>query len=152
MASDLGNTPVRQYMNNGSNGAGTQTRQIFHTRYIYWFVAWPLALIANRLLGGLGWATICFAVALLEFWIVTLLCGAVVATSYRWGYFALGCFAYLVLAHILLSLGRSRSGGMRSTKSYTMLSGLLVVVWAVYLVAWGLSEGSNRLSIATKPA
>lgn len=147
MASNLGNTPVRQYMNQEMDRSSTHTRQMFYARYIYWVVAWPLVLVANLLLSGLSWATSLFAVALLEIWVVTWLCGALVATSYKWGYFAFGCFAYLVLTYILLSWGRARSRGMGSTKSYIMLVTLLVVVWIMYLVAWGLSEGSNRLSV-----
>ncbi len=153
MASNLGNTGVRQYLNTGATpdieDTYVFTRQIFWVRYIYWFVAWPLVLIANLLVSGVSWATILFSTALLEIWIVTWLCGALTGTSYRWGYFAFGCFAYFVLAYLLLAWGRgsSRGLGATATKSYTMLAGLLVLVWIVYIVAWGLSEGGNRIGV-----
>lgn len=144
MASDLGSTPVRQYMN---NGPGALTRQIFYVRYIYWFVAWPLVLIALLLLTGLSWATILFAVTLLEIWVVSWLCGALVTTSYKWGYFTFGTFAYLVLAYLLLSWGIDSSRRLGASKSYSILAAILVVVWMVYPISWGLNEGSNRLSV-----
>ena len=104
-------------------------------------------LIASLLLSGLSWATTLFAVTLLEIWIVSWLSGALVSTRYRWGYYVFGVFSYLVLAYILLAWGRARSRSMLLSKSYTMLSGLLAAVWMVYLIAWPLSEGSNRLSV-----
>jgi hypothetical protein len=143
MASNLGNTPVRQYMNQEMDRTSTHTRQMFYTRYIYWIVAWPLVLVASLLLSGLSWATTLFAVALLEIWVVTWLCGALVATSYRWGYFAFGCFTYLVLTYILLSWGRARSRGMGSTKPYIMLATLLVVVWVMYCKAVRRNQSST---------
>jgi bacteriorhodopsin len=148
MASDLGSTPVQQYMNTGfDDGSGMPTRQIFYARYIYWFVSWPLLLIAVLLLSGLSWATILFSMAVLEIWIVSWLSGALVHSSYRWGYFTFGLIAYLVLAYILLAWGVTSSRSLGSNKSYVLLAGLLVLVWVVYPISWGLSEGSNRLSV-----
>jgi bacteriorhodopsin len=145
MASDLGSTPIRQYLGNGTNTG--QTRQVFYVRYIYWFMAWPLLLIANLLLSGLSWATILFAVSLQEIWVASWLSGSLVATSYRWGYFAFGLFAYFTLAYILLSWGIAHARLVPTQKKYTNLVVLLVVVWLGFPIAWGLSEGSNRLSI-----
>jgi len=145
MASNLGNTPIRQYMNHGANAM--QTREVFYVRYIYYVTAWPLVLTAVLLLSGVSWATILFIVALQEIWVVSWLCGALVSTSYKWGYFTFGVFSYLVLSYLLLSWGMKQSGYIRTKKTYTLLAGLLVIAWAAYPVAWGLSEGSNRLSV-----
>jgi len=145
MASDLGNTPIRQYMNHGSNPR--QTRQVYYVRYIYWFAAWPPIIIANLLLSGVSWATIIFAIALQEIWVVSWLCGALVTTSYKWGYFAFGVFAYFVLAYVMLAWGMNSARRIRTSKEYTLLAGLLVLTWVGFPIAWGLSEGSNRLSI-----
>jgi len=145
MASDLGNTPIRQYMHHGNNPQ--QTRQIFYVRYIYWFVAWPPILTANLLLSGVSWATIIFAIVLQEIWVVSWLCGALVSTSYKWGYYTFGLFAYFILAYILLSWGIEHSRLIRTSKEYTLLVGLLVLVWVGFPISWGLSEGANRLSV-----
>jgi len=145
MASDLGYTPVRQYLNNRGNPQ--ETRQIFYVRYIYYFTAWPLIVTANLLLSGVSWATIFFAIALQEIWVVSWLCGALVPTRYRWGYFAFGIFAYFVLAYLLLHWGVQQARRIGSGKDYTLLAGLLVLVWLAFPIAWGLSEGGNKLSI-----
>jgi bacteriorhodopsin len=144
MASDLGNAPVRQYMHQGTDT--DPTRQIFYARYIYWFVAWPMIIIASLLLSGVSWATILFAIVIQEIWVVSWLCGAFVATSYKWGYYCFGIFAYLILAFVMLSWGRVHSRQLGS-KHYTPLAALLVMVWTLYTIAWGLSEGSNYLSV-----
>jgi len=145
MASDLGNTSVRQYLNNGGNLQ--ETRQIFYVRYIYYTTAWPLIVTANLLLSGVSWATIFFAITLQEIWVVSWLCGALVPTRYRWGYFAFGIFAYFVLAYLLLHWGVQQARRIGSGKDYTLLTGLLVLVWLAFPIAWGLSEGGNKLSI-----
>jgi len=145
MASDLGNTPIRQYMHHGSNPG--QTRQIFYVRYIYWFAAWPLLLTAIFLLSGVSWATILFAIALQEIWVVSWLSGALITTSYKWGFFTFGVVAYIVLAYLLLTWGVQQARLIQTSKEYKLLAGLLVAVWVAFPVAWGLSEGSNRISV-----
>lgn len=145
MASDLGNTPIRQYLHHGANPQ--QTRQVYYVRYIYWALAWPLIITANLLLSGVSWATIFFAIALQEIWVVSWLSGALVATSYKWGYFAFGIFAYLVLAYVMLVWGVQHARRIRTEKNYTFLAGTLVLLWIAFPIAWCLSEGANRLSI-----
>lgn len=145
MAANLGNTPVRQYMHNDGNES--QTRSIFYVRYIYWFLAWPLIVTANLLVSGVSWATIFFAVFLQEIWVVSWLCGALVESSYKWGYFAFGIFAYFVLAYVMMVWGREHAARINTGKSYTMLAGILVLAWMAFPIAWGLNEGSNRLSV-----
>jgi len=150
MASDLGSTPVRQYMNTGfddTSGSGMPTRQIFYARYIYWFVAWALVLIAVLLLSGLSWATILFSVTVLEIWVVSWLCGALTTSSYKWGYYVFGLVAYFVLAYIMIAWGADSSRDLGANTRYTMLASLLALIWLVYPISWGLSEGSNRLSV-----
>ncbi|PVH69570.1 family A G protein-coupled receptor-like protein [Cadophora sp. DSE1049] len=100
-----------------NDGNESQTRSIFYVRYIYWFLAWPLIVTANLLVSGVSWATIFFAVFLQEIWVVSWLCGALHAARINTG------------------------------KSYTMLASFLVLAWMAFPIAWGLSEGSNRLSV-----
>jgi bacteriorhodopsin len=145
MAANLGNTPVRQYSH--KDGNESQTRSIFYVRYIYWFLAWPLIVTANLLVSGVSWATIFFAVSLQEIWVVSWLCGALVESSYKWGYFVFGLFAYFVLAYVMMVWGREHATRINTGKDYTMLAGILVLAWMAFPIAWGLSEGSNKLSV-----
>ncbi|XMA13639.1 hypothetical protein WAI453_006430 [Rhynchosporium graminicola] len=145
MASDLGSTPIRQHLNHGSNPL--QTRQVYYVRYIYWFAAWPLVLTANLILSGVSWATALFAIALQEIWVISWLSGALVTTSYKWGYYAFGLFAYFTLAYLLLTWGIEHSKRIRTSKDYTLLAGVLVLAWIAFPIAWGLCEGGNKLSV-----
>ena len=43
--------------------------------------------------------------------------------------------------------GREHAARINTGKSYTMLAGFLVLAWMAFPIAWGLSEGSNRLSV-----
>src|SRR5450432_4062900 len=96
---------------------------------------------------GLSWTTIFFSIAIQETWVVSWLSGALVTTSYRWGYFVFGGVAYLVLAHILLAWGTVQSRAVGSARDYTLLASLLVLIWLAYPISWGLSEGGNRLGV-----
>jgi len=143
MASDLGSTPVVT----SSNAAGT--RQIFYARYINWFVSWTSLVIATSLLSGVSWATIVFNIALEWTWVASWLSGAVVATHYKWGFFAFGIFAYLLLAVSFLQLGRSSALRVGIWRDYATLSGYLVFLWLLYPIAWGVDEGGNEISVTS---
>jgi len=147
MASDLGNTPVATQLNNG--GDHTVTRQIWYARYINWFVAWAILDIADLLLSGVSWATVLYAVGLSWIWVVSWLCGALITTSYKWGFFAFGTFAYLVLAFHLFHWGLASARRIGSSRHYTMTTGLLLFVWLLYPIAWGLDEGGNKISVTS---
>jgi len=148
MASDLGNTPIRQFMHHGANPL--ETRQVYYVRYIYWFCAWPLIVIANLLLSGVSWATILFVVALQEIWVISWLSGALISTSYKWGYYVFGLFAYFAVAYFLLHWGLARSRVIGSTKTYPILASMLVMLWLIFPISWGLCEGANILSITAE--
>ncbi|KAI9765226.1 MAG: hypothetical protein M1840_007718 [Geoglossum simile] len=143
MASDLGNTPVATQLN--SSG----TRQIWYARYINWFISWAMLDIASLLLSGVSWATVLYAVGLTWIWVVSWLCGALVTTSYKWGFFAFGTFAYLVLAFHLSYWGRASAHRIGSSKHYTFTTALLLFVWMLYTIAWGLDEGGNKISVTS---
>jgi bacteriorhodopsin len=147
MASDLGNTPVQTQLNNGN--VPTVTRQIWYARYINWFVAWALLVIANLLLSGVSWATVLYAVSLSWIWVVTWLCGALISTSYKWGFFAFGTFAYLLLAFHFAHWGLASARRIGSSGHYTITTALLLFIWMLYPIAWGLDEGGNKISVTS---
>jgi len=147
MASDLGNTPVPTQLNNG--GDHSVTRQIWYARYINWFVSWAMLDIAVLLLSGVSWATVLFAVGLSWIWVVTWLCGALISTSYKWGFFTFGTFAYLALAVHLGNWGLASARRIGSSKHYTMTTFLLLFIWMLYPIAWGLDEGGNKISVTS---
>jgi len=143
MASDLGSTPVKT----AENGAGT--REIFYARYINWFVSWATLVIATSLLSGVSWATIVFNVAIQWTWVVAWLSGALVATKYKWGFFAFGFWAYVILVASLLHPGRISAQRVGIWRDYAPLAGCLSFLWLLYPIAWGLDDGGNKIKVTS---
>lgn len=78
---------------------------------------------------------------------MTWLSGALVATHYKWGFFAFGTIAYCLLAISLLWTGSITARRIGIQKSYTALSGWLVFVWLLYPIAYGVDDGGNKIGV-----
>lgn len=81
---------------------------------------------------------------------LTLLIGALVASSYKWGYFVFSLLALFAIAYNLLWSGRryaSRLGHSTISRTYTALASWLVGLWFLYPISWGLSEGGNVIGV-----
>ncbi|KAI9754329.1 MAG: ion channel activity [Lichina confinis] len=147
-ASNLGWTgvPVR-YQRSNPKVRGV-VRQVFYTRYIDWFITAPLAVLLLLLTAAVPWATIIFTIFLVEVVVVCGLVGALVRTSYKWGYFAFGLAAlFAVLYHVFVT-GRkhTRPLGNDVGRSYTLPAAILGFTALLYPIAWGLSEGGNVIA------
>jgi len=144
MGSDLGYAPVVSEYMRGGKVAGV-TRQVFYARYIDWFVTTPLLLMDLLLTAGLPWSTILYTVFLDEVMIVTGLVGALTSSKYKWGYFFAGCVAMLAIFYELAFVGMRSAKALGSDvkKLYVSLLIVNVVIWTLYPIAWGLSEGGN---------
>ncbi|KAH8106704.1 heat shock protein 30 [Cristinia sonorae] len=145
MASNLGATPVRVEF---EHAGFSQTRQIFYVRYIQWFINFPLILIMLLSASGLALSDILTTAFMAWFAVVSGLVGALVASSYKWGYFVM---AILALMYIWASInGHARrttfhaGDGVRS--GFIRGAGFLTVFTLMYPLVWGLSEGGNVLS------
>ncbi len=105
-------------------------------------------LLALLLAAALPWHTILFTILLAEIAIVCGLSGALVRTSYKWGFFAFACAATMALLYHLLVPGRghARPLGADVNRTYTMAAGLAALTALLYPVAWGLSEGGNVIA------
>jgi len=141
-ASDLGWKVVAQ-----ANNAGKGTRQIFWAEYVLWVVEWPVVIIALGLLSGVSWATIFYEVFVSWIWAVSYLVGAFVTTNYKWGFFAFGTFAYLVLAVHTLRDGSVGAKRLGVTRDHSMLAGWVNLIWLLYPIAWGCGDGGNRIGV-----
>ncbi|EPE08801.1 heat shock protein 30 [Ophiostoma piceae UAMH 11346] len=142
MASDLGWSLVAT-ANELSNGL---TRQIFFVKYINWVVTFPSAIIALGLLSGIAWATIVYQVFLSWYWVLSYLASAYTTTSYKWGFYAFGTVAWLLLAFSqLVSDGRKSALRVGVSRDYTVLAGWLNLLWLLYPIAYGVSDGGNKI-------
>jgi bacteriorhodopsin len=142
-ASDLGWSAVPQVDNLG-NGI---VRQVFWVKYVHWLVAFPSLALGLGLISGVSWTTIICNIALSLYWVVSYLAGAYVTTSYKWGFFAFGTFAWLILAMSTINESREAAQLLGVDKDYIILSGWTNLLWIVYPIAWGLTDGSNKIGV-----
>lgn len=100
------------------------------------------------LTAGLPWTTIIWTIFLDEVMIVTGLVGALVSTSYKWGYFAAGTAAMFGIFYNLAIHGRKSAAhlGTDVVRTYTICGVLTLFIWLLYPIAWGISEGGNLIS------
>lgn len=145
MASDLGSVPI---ITEFSNYSSLPTRQVFYTRYIDWVITTPLLLIDLLLLAALPWSTIVFTIVMDEIMVLTGLFGAITPSSYKWGYWTIGMVAYFFVAYVLIFEARVSAQRIGSDvhRLYIGIAIWTAVLWTLYPVAWGLSEGGNVTS------
>lgn len=159
-ASNLGWTGIQAEFNhvtvsNSITGLTPGVRQIFYSRYVAWFLSWPLVLfllelssVSTTVLQGDSLSVLDMMHTLLVqifasyFWIISLLVGALIRSTYKWGYFTFGAVSMLVLQGMIIR----RQFVTLKTRAFNgaMLGLILVVVW-LYFICWGLSEGGNRI-------
>ena len=80
--------------------------------------------------------------------VVTGLIGALVHSSYKWGYYVFGCIAFLFVAWTVVFEGRTHAAALGSdiNKVYTICGCWTIGLWFLYPIAWGLSEGGNVIA------
>ncbi|KAK3313058.1 heat shock protein 30 [Apodospora peruviana] len=123
------------------------TRQVFWAKYIFWVVAFPAIIIALGLLSTASWASIFYNVFLAWVWIICYLVSAFTTSNYKWGFFAFGTLAFLVLAFGTMTDGRMAATRSGVGRDFTMLSGWAVFLWLNYIIAFGISDGGNKIGV-----
>ncbi|KUI67786.1 hypothetical protein VM1G_03454 [Cytospora mali] len=145
MASDLAWDVISQ-VDQPSNG----DRQIFFAKYVYWVVSFPIVTIALGLVSGISWATIFYNVVLSWVWVLAYLFTAYTTSTYKWGFYAFGTVAYLLLAFNTLFEGRrsltTRDFGP-ARGHHTILSAWTNLLWLNYPIAFGISDGGNVIGV-----
>jgi bacteriorhodopsin len=111
------------------------------------FIGWTPLIIAIGLISGVSWATIVYNVALSWAWVATWLSGALVATHYKWGFFAFGTFAYILLAASLLHRGGLAARRVGVSSHHWIITGWLVFIWLLYPIAYGVDDGGNKIGV-----
>lgn len=147
MASNIGWAPIAVEFQRGGKVAGAN-RQIFYVRYIDWVITTPLLLMDLLLTAGLPWPTVFFTILIDEVMIITGLVGALVRSSYKWGYFVFGMFALFWVIWVLAFEARLHAGhiGADVGRVFLICGTLTSVLWFLYPIAWGLAEGGNVIS------
>jgi len=148
MASNLGYAAIRvEFQRTNPKVAGVY-RQILYVRYIDWVITTPLLLLDLLLTCGLPWPTILFTVLMDEIMIITGLVGALVASSYKWGYFTFGTVALFFIAYNVCVVGLKHANAIGSDvkRVFLICGAWTMFLWFLYPIAWGLSEGGNVIS------
>ncbi|PIL23924.1 transporter [Ganoderma sinense ZZ0214-1] len=144
MGSDLGATPIPPEFNRDGN----TTRQIWYVRYIQYFITFPLLLLELLLATGVSFSDIFTTLFMGWVVVVTGLVGALVRSSYKWGYFAFGILAlFYVWYSLLINAPRSTfavGGTMRGR--YWAGAAYFSFLLFLYPIAWAICEGSNNIS------
>lgn len=159
-ASDLGWTGIQAEFHHVTvdkpvTGLTPGVRQIFYAKFVAWFLSWPLLLFLIELSSVSTTVQHSDTLSVLDmihsllvqifaafFWIISLLVGALIRSSYKWGYFTFGAVSMLIMEAILIR----RQFVTLKTRAFNgaMLGFIMIVVW-LYFICWGLSEGGNRI-------
>lgn len=143
-ASDLGYSVV-QVVN--SKPVGNWTRQIFWVKYVYWVVEFPAIILSLGLLSGVSWATIVYNIFLSWIWVISYLVSAYTVSNYKWGFYAFGTIAWLMLAFNTLGHGGTSAKRVGLSRDHYLLSGWVNLLWLLYPIAFGLSDGGNTIGV-----
>lgn len=143
MASDLGFSVIRTTLYRSDDAS----YQMFWAKYVYWVVAWPVLLIALGLISGVSWTNIVFNIFLAWSWVITYLCGSFTPSNYRWGFWAFGTTAYIILAVQTMFHGLASAGRVNVRGHYVLLAGWVNLLWFLYPIAWAVSDGGNVISV-----
>ena len=147
MASDLGFANIATEWGSEGFPAGVY-RQIWYTRYIDWVITTPALLLTLVLASGLPLSDIITLIFFDLVMIITGLVGALVESTYKWGFFAFGCAALFYIWWVLIGPARTSAAalGPGYKRAFTSSAIFLSVVWLVYPVIWGVADGGNVIS------
>ncbi|KAK0548093.1 hypothetical protein OC846_004612 [Tilletia horrida] len=153
MASDLGETPVQvEFLREGAaiaaQNGGRLTRGIWYARYIDWTITTPLLLLELLLVSGVPTSTILLTIFMDIIMIITGLIGALVPSTYKWGFYTIGCVAMLYVFFILYGPARTSAKAVSAENGKVYFQGAIVLsfLWFLYPIAWGLADGGNVIS------
>ncbi|OCL11908.1 family A G protein-coupled receptor-like protein [Glonium stellatum] len=148
MASNLGWTGITVEWHRTSHHVTGSTRQIFYVRYIEWFLTTPLILANLFFAAGMSWQSLVQLIIVSWILVVTRLVGALVSTTYKWGYFVFGIVTYIYIVYELLFSVRNHATSLGSDirQAYFFPAALESLIWLIYPIAWGVCEGGNVIA------
>jgi len=148
MASNLGWTGITVEWHRTNGHVAGNTRQIFYVRYIEWFLTMPLILSNLLFVAGMSWQSLVQIIIVSWILVVTRLVGALVSTTYKWGYFVFGLVTYIYIVYELLFNVRNRATSLGNDvrKAYLIPAALECFIWIIYPIAWGVCEGGNVIA------
>lgn len=110
-------------------------REVYYARYIDWTLTTPLLLLDLALLAGLSGANILVAIVADLIMILTGLFAAFGShDGQKWGWYAFGCIAYLVVVYQLAFNGRAAAAGKdgKTKAFFGAIAGFTLILWTIY--------------------
>jgi bacteriorhodopsin len=92
--------------------------------------------------------TIAYVILIDWVMVVTGLVGALVRSTYKWGYYAFGCAALFYIVYMLAWEARRHANAMGKDvgRAFLYCGALTTFLWMLYPIAWGLCEGGNLIA------
>ncbi|KAK4495093.1 hypothetical protein PRZ48_013420 [Zasmidium cellare] len=148
MASNLGWTSIDVEFIRSDPVVSGLDREIFYVRYIDWFITTPLLLLDLMLTAAMPWPTTLWIILIDWVMVITGLVGALVSSSYKWGYFTFGCVALFWIVYVLVWEARIHANGISTDagRAFLFCGSLTAFLWILYPIAWGLCEGGNVIA------
>jgi bacteriorhodopsin len=128
-------------------------RQVFWARYIDWSLTTPLLLLDLGFLAGLNGAELLIAIVADVIMVLTGLFAAFGHSGgQKWGYYAMGCLAYLVIVYELAIPGRRAvmAKDSQTAKLFASIGGFTLILWTLYPIVWGIGDGARKWSVDTE--
>jgi len=128
-------------------------REVFWARYIDWSVTTPLLLLDLAFLAGLNGANILVTIVADVIMVLTGLFAAFgKSNGTKWGWYTMACVAYLVIVYQLAIPGRRavKARSSATTKLFASLGLFTLVLWTLYPIVWGISDGARKWSVDTE--
>ncbi|CAI7664247.1 unnamed protein product [Penicillium viridicatum] len=113
-------------------------------KYINWVVAFPSPVLGLALV---SWTTIFCNIAIAWYWVINNLVSAYPTTAYKWGFFVFGTFSWLILAMSTINESRAAAALLGIERDYLFLAGWLNLLWLLYPIAFGLTDGGNVIGV-----
>lgn len=161
-ASNLGWTGIQAEFRNedvrdNRSGLYPNVRQIFYAKYVAWFLCWPILLFLIELSGSTinrinqtyfySWFNLIHSLLIqiicFEYWIISLLVGSLIHSSYKWGYWVMGIF---VLLFVLVFQFKRQVFDLKVRGVTLGMYCVAIIVILLYNVNWGLSDGGNAIT------
>lgn len=161
-ASNLGYAGAPVEFNNVTTSVGLGVRPIFYVRFIMWFLSWPFVLtifefsthtldynsaeetLVHKIISlfqGLVIKSICT-----EVFVLGLLAGTLIESTYKWGYYAIAVAAQLFAMTLVFCDAWKYFRNGTGNRTAQLLIFCQLPVWICYPIAWGLSEGGNTIT------
>ncbi|CCH59509.1 hypothetical protein TBLA_0B06880 [Henningerozyma blattae CBS 6284] len=159
-ASNLGWTAIQaefrsEDVSHSATNMYPNMRQIFYAKYVAWFLCWPIQLFMLEMAGVTinhtaqvfsTWEMIHSLLVQIigfEYWVISLLVGSLIHSTYKWGYWVMGIF----VAFVVLGIQAKRQIGDLQIRGVSLGMYIVAVICILlYFVCWGLADGGNAIS------